>query len=99
MIDVLEKAHVSTPMQGLTLKVDDERLAVRNLQECLQVVSLHFLWIVEHIELHLITWLQDALSRMHIEDLIVKDMLLEGLFRCGLAGIGPWLQFDLRVIR
>ena len=43
-------------MEGLSLKAKTERLAVVNLELDGKVVLTDFLWIVEHVEVHLFTW-------------------------------------------
>jgi len=62
------------------------------------MMQVDFLRVVEHIEFHLLARLQFSRSRVHLEDLVVQDVLLEGLLRSGFARIGPRLHLDLIVV-
>ena len=49
MVDVLEQPHVRPPMKRFSLEVDDHWLAVRDLEEGLEMMSLHLFRIVEYV--------------------------------------------------
>ena len=85
-------------MERFTLEVNYQRLAVRNLEESFKVVSFYFFWVVIYIELHLFSWLKLSETWMNIENLVVENMFLEGLFGCWLSRIGPRFHLDFGVI-
>ena len=49
MVDVLEQPHVRPSMKRFSLEVDDHWLAVRDLEEGLEMMSLHLFRIVEYV--------------------------------------------------
>lgn len=63
------------------------------------MVLFSLLWIVEHIKLHILSWLKNSRPWLDIEDLVVKNVLLKGFLSCWLSWISPWLHLDLRVVR
>ena len=62
------------------------------------MMSLDFFRVVIYIELHLFSWLKLSEARMHVEDLVVQNVFLEGLFGSWLSRIGPRFHLDFRVV-
>jgi len=98
IVDVFEQTQISSSVERFALEVNYQRLAVRNLQERLQVVSFHFLGVVINVELHLFSWLELSESWVNVEDLVVEDVFLEGLFGRWLSRIGPRFHLDFGVV-
>jgi len=98
IVDVFEQTQISPSVERFALEVNYQRLAVRNLQERLQVVSFHFLGVVINVELHLFSWLELSESWVNVEDLVVEDVFLEGLFGRWLSRIGPRFHLDFGVV-
>ena len=59
------------------------------------MVLADFFGVIEHVQIHLLAWCQRASSRLNLEDLLVKDLLLEGLILAGSARISPCFHLDL----
>lgn len=62
------------------------------------MMSFYFFWVVIYIELHLFAWLKLSETWMNIENLVVEDVFLEGLFGCWLSRISPRFHLDFGVI-
>lgn len=98
VIDIFKQTQISSSVERFTLEVDYQRLAVRDLKESFKVVSFYFFWVVIYIELHLFSWLKLSESWMNVENLVVEDVFLEGLFGCWLSRIGPRFHLDFGVV-
>lgn len=98
IVDIFKKSQISSSVERFTLEVNYQRLAVRDLEESFKVMSFYFFWVVIYIELHLFAWLKLSETWMNIENLVVEDVFLEGLFGCWLSRISPRFHLDFRVI-
>lgn len=58
----------------------------------------NLLGVIENIQFHQLTWLEVTLSRVHVEDLLIEDVLLESLLGGWLPRISPGFHFNFRVI-
>ena len=95
VVGVLDQLELSATVEGLALKPDSKRLAIQDLEEDAQMVLANFLWIVEHMEIHLLTRSQRASARFNLKDLLVEDLLLKGLLLARSARVSPRLHLDL----
>lgn len=78
-------------MQGLTLKADDKRLSIKDVEEHLQVVELYFLRVVVDRHVHLLAWFEGSSAWLDVEDPLLEYVALKRLFLGWLARISPWL--------
>ena len=53
---MFDESELCASMEGLSFKAKAERLAIVNLELDGKVVLTDFLWIVEHVEVHLFAW-------------------------------------------
>ena len=95
VVDLLEQVEVCSSVECLTDEIDDEWLSIHDLKEGLEVMLLDFFWIIEDIQLHLLTWKKSSTARVNIEDLVIKDVLLKSLLRSWLTWICPLLHLNL----
>ena len=62
------------------------------------MVLANFLRIIEHVQVHLLTWSQRASPGFNLKDFLVKDLLLKRLFLAWGTWVSPGLHLDLRVV-
>jgi hypothetical protein len=89
VVNVLEQTHVGSSVQSFTHQVDDEGFSVHDLEERLQVVGLNFLWVIEHVKLHLLSWCKLTIARVDVKDFVVQDVLFKRLLWGWFARISP----------
>jgi hypothetical protein len=63
------------------------------------MVLLNFFWIVKYIQFHLLAWFELTLSRVNIENLVVKDVLFECFLWSWFSWISPWFHLNFRIVR
>lgn len=80
------------------MELDDEGLSVSDLEESVEMMFHNLLGEIHDGEVHLLARLKAAGSRLNLEDLLSKDLLLERELLRGDTGIYPRLEFNLRVV-
>ena len=85
-------------MESLTLKLDSQRFAIQNLEEEIQMVLPDLLRIVQHIEIHLLTWSQRTSPWLDLKNLLVQDLLFKCLLLAWRAWVSPRLHLNLTVV-
>lgn len=99
MVNVLEKLKLGSPVQSLSLKIDDQGLAIDYMEEDFEVMKLDLLREIVHTDIHLLSRLQRSSAGLNLEDSFLQDVPLKGLFSSGFSWVSPRLHLDLIVIR